>query len=78
MSGVADAVVGDAALREVVGADFFGAITGADEGAAVFGILGLLLLEFLLVEAGAHDLERHFLVFRLGATVLAADVEAGG
>ena len=78
MGGEADAVVGAAALGEVVGADFLGAVTGADEGAAVLGVFGHLLVEFFLVEAGAHDLEGHFFVFDLGAAVLAADVEAGG
>ena len=36
-AGVVDAVVGDAVLGEVVGADFFGAVAGADEGFAGFG-----------------------------------------
>lgn len=36
VGGEADAVVGDAGLGEVVGADFLGAVAGADEGAAVF------------------------------------------
>ena len=34
---VVDAVVGDAILREVVGADFFAAIASADEGFTGFG-----------------------------------------
>ena len=33
-AGVVDAVVGDAVLREVVGADFFGAVAGTNEGLA--------------------------------------------
>jgi len=38
-----DAVVGDAVLGEVVGADFFAAITSADEGFAGGAGGGLLL-----------------------------------
>ena len=36
-AAVADAVVGDAILGEVVGADLFTAVTGADQGAAFAG-----------------------------------------
>ena len=41
-------MVGDAVLREVVGADFFAAVAGADEGFAGFGS-GFLLLGFFEV-----------------------------
>ena len=50
-----DAVIGDAVLREVVGADLFLAVAGADERLAVRGVfLGLLLL-LLLEQARAQD-----------------------
>ena len=44
VAGVMDAVVGDAVLGEVVGADFFAAVAGADEGFAIGGGLGDFLL----------------------------------
>lgn len=31
-SGITDAVVGNSVLRKIIGADFFTAVTGADEG----------------------------------------------
>lgn len=34
---VADAVIGDAVLRKVVGTDFFTTVTGADEAATMLG-----------------------------------------
>ena len=37
-----------------------------------------MFLEFAVEQFGAEDLEGHFLVFDLGAAVLAADVDAGG
>ena len=37
-----DAMVGDAALGEVIGADPLGAIAAADQIAAVFGLFGAL------------------------------------
>ena len=43
MRGEADAVVGDAVLREVVGADLLGAVAGADLAARGPGALGVVL-----------------------------------
>src|SRR5712692_3472425 len=50
-----DAVIGDAVLREVVGADAIAAVAGADEGAALFGpfLVQFLLLHF--VQPAAKD-----------------------
>ena len=42
VDGEVDTVIGDAPLGLVVGANFFGAITGANEALAMFGLLGLL------------------------------------
>ena len=78
VGGVADAVVGDAALREIVGADLLRAVAGTDLGAAVGAVLFLLLAELHFVKPGPHDLEGALLVLALRAAVLAADVEAGG
>src|SRR5882762_11641360 len=41
-----DAVIGDTVLREVVGADFFGAVAGFDLAAAFGAECGLLLFQF--------------------------------
>src|SRR5260370_42296657 len=53
MKRQADAVIGDAVLREIIGADFFGAVAGFDLAAAFDGESGLALILLLLVEAGA-------------------------
>ncbi len=42
-----DTVIGDAVLREVVGADFFGTVAGANEGFAGGGGGSLLLFALL-------------------------------
>src|ERR1700683_979800 len=49
----ADAVIGDAILREIVGADFFGTVAGFDLSAALGADGGLLFFHFHFVEAGA-------------------------
>ena len=46
-----DAVIGHAPLREIVGADAFGAVTAADQRTARFGFLGLLLLALRVEQA---------------------------
>src|SRR5439155_17170150 len=63
-------VVGDAALREVVGADLLGAVARADHGPAAGGDLRLLLVPRPLEQAGAEDLERLRLVLVLRLLVL--------
>ena len=45
-----DAVIGDAVLREIVGANFFGAIAGADLSAAFGSNLLVLLIAFQFVQ----------------------------
>src|SRR2546423_896632 len=68
-----DPVVGDAALRIVIGADFLASVAGADGGTTNLG-QGLLLLRHLAVEEPGHQ---HFfrlrLVLELRALVLAGD-----
>ena len=78
VEGQADAVVGDAALVVVVGTDLFGAVTGADLGAAFSGDGAGLLLLFDLQEAALQDGHGFGAVFVLGAFVLAGDDEPGG
>src|SRR6266481_4506231 len=51
----ADAVVGDAVLREVVGADLLAAVAAADHRFALFCQGFLLLLHFDFVQARAQD-----------------------
>ena len=63
--GQSDPVVGDARLREVVSADFLGAVAGAYQRAAMGGIRLLLVAELLLVEFGTEDLQGELLVFDL-------------
>ena len=65
VKGQSDAVVGDAVLREVVGADFFLAPGAPDEAAAVGGILGFFFVAFVLEEASAEDFEGGGFVFLL-------------
>jgi hypothetical protein len=48
---VVDAVVGDAVLREVVGADFFGAVASANETAALSCQFGVFFVDFQLKQA---------------------------
>lgn len=70
VGGVVDAVIGDAGLGEVVGADLLGTVAGANEG---FPLSGVAFLRFALgnfEELGAEDLEGLFLILSLGSTVL--------
>src|SRR5262245_30055659 len=53
-----DAVIGDAALREVVGADALGAVARADEALARRGGLRRLLLLLLVLDARGEHGER--------------------
>ena len=74
---VLDAVVGDAPLGEVVGADLLGPLAGPDLGGARGGQLGLLLGELGLVEARAQHLHRALAVLELRLLVLHRDHDAG-
>ena len=73
----ADPVVGHAALREVVGADAFGAVAGADHRLARLGLGPLRGVALLFVEARAQHLHRLFAVLVLAAPVLAGDHQPG-
>ena len=75
---VADAVVGDAVLGEVVGADFFGAVAGADEFLAGIAIVACCSASiFELQQAGAQDAHGLVFVLDLGFLVLVGDDQAG-
>src|ERR1700736_6335634 len=78
MNRQADAMVGDAILREVVGADFFAAVAGTDHGLALFGQSFLLLLHFELVEPRAQNAHPLFAVLDLRFLVLATDYGVRG
>ena len=52
-AGIVDAMVGNAVLREIVGADFFAAVAGANEGFASFGSGFHFFFFFALQEARA-------------------------
>ena len=76
-AGVVDAVVGDAVLRKVVSADFFGAVASANErftrirgGGHFFGL-------FLFEKTGTQDGHGFDAVLLLGAFVLHSNHDAG-
>ena len=67
VDGQADAVVGAAILREVVGADLLAAVAGAHLPLTL-GVDGVLLLLLLLhKQPAAQDLQRLILVLELAA-----------
>src|SRR6266403_5131550 len=78
MQGQADAVIGYAILRIVVGANFLGAVAGFDLSAALGGQGGLLFFHFLFVEAGAENAHGFGAIFDLRFFVLLRDDEAAG
>src|SRR5687768_13557246 len=73
-----DAVVADAALRKVIGADALGTVAGADLPTPVGGARGVELLALVVVEARTQY--RHGLgaVAMLGAILLHLHLDAGG
>ena len=75
---VMDAVVGDAVLREVVGANFFAAVAGANEGFAGIRGSGHLFGFFLFEETGAEDGHGFDAVLLLGALILHGNHNTGG
>ena len=75
---IVDAMVGDAVLREVVGADFFGAVASADEGFTGLGGVFHLFFFFALEEAGAEDIHSFDAILLLGAFVLHGHHETSG
>src|SRR5579871_164638 len=78
MEGESDAVVGDAVLREVVGADLLAAVAGAYHAAAFSAERGLLLLEFDFVETGAQHALRLGTILDLRLLILAGDHQPSG
>src|ERR1700733_4736416 len=66
----ADAMIGNAILREIVGANFFGAIAGADLSATFGGDLFVLLVAFQFVKASAENAHRFRAIFNLRFFVL--------
>ena len=74
----ADAVIGEAVLREIVGANFLAAVAGADHRLALFGQCRLLLLHFDFIEARSQYAHAFFAVLDLRFFVLATDYRVGG
>src|SRR6476469_1880871 len=70
VEGEIDAMLGDAALREIVGADAFGTVTGADLAAAFGGARGFQLLPLEIVQPGPQHGERLRAVAMLRAIFL--------
>src|SRR6202022_1019435 len=71
------AMVGDAALRKIVGANPLGAIAGADFLATVRRARGINALALGVVDPRAQDIHRRRAVLVLGSAVLHADDDAG-
>src|SRR5229473_5112270 len=78
MERQADAMIGDAVLREIIGADFFGAVAGFDLAAALGGEGGLALLLLLLVEAGAENAHGFGAILDLRFLILLRNDESAG
>src|SRR5258708_259678 len=78
MQREANAVIGHAILRVVVGADFFGAIAVLDLAAALGGDRRLLFFLLELVEAGAKNAHGLGAIFDLRFFILLRDDQAAG
>src|SRR6266704_5053109 len=78
MERQSDAVIGDAVLWEIVGADFFGAVAGFDLSAALGGKCGLTLLLFLLIQAGAKNAHGFRAILDLRFFVLLGNDKSAG
>src|SRR5437899_12613856 len=70
-------MIGDAALREIIGSDALGTVPGADLLATIRRARRIDALTFGVVDAGAQDVHRRRAVLMLGAAVLHADDDAG-
>src|SRR3569832_552773 len=70
-------MIGNAALREVVGPDAIGAVAAADQVLASAGFGGVLRLDFAILLARRQYAHRQGAVAVLGAVVLAFDHEPG-
>src|SRR5581483_10600308 len=64
-------MVGDAVLREIVGADAFTAVAGADQRPPLLGSFAVQFLLLQFVDAAAQDTHGAFVVFVLAAFILA-------
>src|SRR6266851_5425124 len=78
MQGQADAVIGYAILRVVVGADLFRAVAGFDLAATLGGDGGLLFLLLHFVETGAENTHGLGAILDLRFFVLLRDDQAAG
>lgn len=65
MSGKADAVVGDTALREVVGPDLCTAVAGRDKRLAAAGNIVDILLMLVIIDICVQTAQCTLLVLRL-------------
>src|SRR5258705_9121502 len=70
-------MIGDAALRKIIGADAFRAITRPDLLAPIRRARRVDALAFGVVDAGAQDVHRRGAVLMLRAAVLHVDDDAG-
>src|SRR5579863_4526183 len=78
MHGEADAVIGDAILREVVSADLLAAIAGSHHAAPLRANFFLLLFEFELVQPRAQHAQTLGSILDLRFLVLAGDHQPRG
>ena len=69
-SRVADSVVGDSVLREVVSSNFLASVARADEISAFSGELGVFFVDFLLKKSRAQNSQGLFFILDLGFFVL--------
>src|SRR6267142_6876391 len=72
-----DAMIGDAALRKIIGADALGAVAGPDLLAAIRRARGIDALTFGVIDARAQDIHRGGAVLVLRTAVLHADHDTG-
>src|SRR5438132_13836415 len=78
MDREADAMVGDAVIGEVIGANLLRSFTGPDLGAAQIAALLSLASLLLLLQPGPQDGQRLGLVLVLALLVVDGDHHAGG
>src|SRR5580658_64760 len=71
MVSEADSVIGEAILREVVGANLFAAIAAADLRLALCRLRGMLLLHLHFVESRTQNTHRLLAVLDLRLLILA-------
>jgi len=77
MGSEADAVIGEAVLGEVIGADFFVSFAGANLLTACGLDFSSLLFPFFFQKTGSQNAHGGSTVFDLGAAVLATNDQAG-